>query len=642
MVRELVLQGRGLVAALVLGRLEHVPLVLLGVEMLEAEPEGDATDEGDAGDDAVVDDEEGVLAEGDKGLADGSGDGAHEQVHRHDEGLHVLGGLGVGVLVGCDVGEDFRDTDEDVGETLGPDVDGGRGTVLAAGVVAALAHCVDVVLHDGRGNHGEGRDEETDSHTLDGSKRNAELSEAGVEDVIDDGDHEDDGDGVEVLDNIVGNTVELEGGGLGGQVSGHLVVGEEEDGEEEEDLAGHETTADFVDPGVIVGHPLGAVGDGDVGGLCELPVELEATALLADEPEHLEELAEDGASGGRQLVVLLVDEENNGGREEEDGGDEEGQPEADVLLNVDHGDLTGEGAEVDTEVKVQEDTGVGHGRVDNDAHAIPDLDAHAGVLVLFSEQGRDVGLEETGADAEGDEADDEGAKGGVGLDDDSGSGGGDEDNVGTGGDTDGEMESPETTDAGISNPSTGVELVKIYEQFGPWIVDLPDKRHEIGKELVEERDGLSSLGTLSKSTSLSIGIEGSTRVGTLRELLANIVGIQDRRTIVGETFAKLNKGNGVHGPLDLSRDTGQGAQLLVGRQRIVRLLGADALDDGGLADVDGAAGGRVGVDAVVLWVGETRARNGVVVEVDGGRHFVCCLLGDRMGDELTQTEVVRT
>lgn len=455
LVSELVLESVGLVGALVRGSLEHVPLVLLRVEVVEAEPECETADKGDAGDDGVVPDQEGVGGEGNKGLADGGGNAAHEQVHTHDQGLHVLGGLGVGVLVGCDVGEDLRDTDQDVGETLSPDVDGGRVTVFTVGVVAAGAHLVDVVLHDGRGNHGQGGDDETSCHTLDGGEGDAKLAETGVQKVVDEGNHDDDGDGVQVLDDIVGNSVKLHGGGLGGQVTGHLVVGEEEDGQEEEDLAGHETSADFINPGVIVGHPSRALSGRNVGGLGEVPVELEGLALLLDIHKHAHELGQDGAGGRRQLVVLLVDGQDDGSSQEQDGGDEEGQPEGVVLLNVDHADLSSDGTKVDGKVEVEEDSGVGHGGVDNDALTIAHLDAHLGVLILLSKQGGDVGLEESSTDAESEETDDEGGEGGISLDNDSGGRSSDEDDVGDGGDTDGEVKSPETTDAGISNPGTG-------------------------------------------------------------------------------------------------------------------------------------------------------------------------------------------
>lgn len=453
-----------LVLADVLGLLQHVPLVLLGVEVLEAEPEGNTTGESNAGNGGVVPDQVRVLRDGGESLANGGRDGAHEQVHGHDERLHVLGSLGVGVLVRGDVGKDLGKTNQDVGERLSPDVDGSRAAVLlntiddllATGVVTAGAHLVDVVLHDSGGNHGQGSEHETESHTLDGSEGNADLAQQRVQNVINDGNHDDDGDGVQVLNDVVGDTVTLKSSSLHGQVAGHLVVGQEEDGQEEEDLAGHQTTADLINPGVIVGEPRRALGNGNVGGLGGVPVNLEAGGTLAGEEEHLQELGQNGASGRRQLVVLLLRPQDNGGKHEHAGGDDESLPETLKLLNVDHTDLTGHGTNVDTEVEVEEDTGVGDGRVDDDTLALADLNAHAGILVLLSQQGRDVGLEETSTNAETQETDDEGSERRVRLDDDGGGRGGDEDNVGNGRDTNGQVKSPETTHAGIGNPGTRV------------------------------------------------------------------------------------------------------------------------------------------------------------------------------------------
>ncbi|CAG9978285.1 unnamed protein product [Clonostachys byssicola] len=591
----------GLVLAEVLGLLEHVPLVLVGVEVAEAEPEDDTADERDAGDGGVVPDEEGVAGEGHKGLADGGGDGAHEEVDAHDEGLHVLGGLGEGILVRGDIGEDLGDTDEDVGEGLSPDVDGGGGAGLArlgglavGDVPAAVGvHLVDVVLHDGGGDHGEGGDDETSGHTLDGGGGDADPAEAGVEEVVEDGDHDDDGDGVEVLDDVVGDAVELHGAGLDGQVTGHLVVGEEEDGQEEEDLAGHETTADFVDPGVIVGHPGRTLSDGDTRGLGDIPVELESLGAAADEPKHAQELGEQGAGGGSELVVLLLGPEDEGGSEEQDGGDEEGQPEAVKLLYPDHGDLSSARAHVDTEVKVQEDPGVGHGGVNNDTLAIALLNTHAAVLILLSKQGRDA-----------EKTNDEGSEGSVGLDDDVGDGRDDEDNVGNGRDTNGQVQSPETTHAGISNPGTAT-----------------------CEELVEEGQSLGGSGSHAQSTGLAIGDDGRAGEGSIGERVLDEVGVQHRGSVVGETLAQFYEGDRPHGPLDGAGDTAQSAQLLLGGLvgpplvvvgARVGVMGLEGLLEGLLltGDIKGLLAG-----VAVLRVGQTGTGDDVRVEIDGVGHL---------------------
>jgi hypothetical protein len=193
-----------------------------------------------------------------------------------------------------------------------------------------------------------------------------------------------------------------------------------EDGQVEEDLAGHETTADFVNPGVIVGHPSRALVNGDLRRLGVVPVEAEESAALADVEEHAQELRQDGSGSRLELVVLLVDGQDDGGDQEEDGGDEESEPERVVLLNVDHGNLTADGSDVDGEIEVEEDSGVGDSGVDNDSLAIALLDSHLGVLILISQEWRYVGLEETSSDTEDNETDDEDTERSILADDDSG------------------------------------------------------------------------------------------------------------------------------------------------------------------------------------------------------------------------------
>lgn len=202
-----------LLAALILRLLEVIPLVLLLVEVLEAQPEADSAGGGDDGHGAIVPDPVGVAGERGPRLAEGRGDGGHEEVDAHDDGLHVVGSLGEGVLVRGGVGEDLGQADEDVGQALCPDVDG-RGAFLVSGVIAAGGHLVDVVLHHGGGNHGHGGETETEGHTLQRGEVDADPSKARVDESVQDRDHDDDGDRVEVLNQIVGRAVQLHGRGL--------------------------------------------------------------------------------------------------------------------------------------------------------------------------------------------------------------------------------------------------------------------------------------------------------------------------------------------------------------------------------------------------------------------------------------------
>src|SRR5690242_5253290 len=79
------------IATLVSRLLDQVPVIFLSIKMSEAEPESNTSEESKHSDDAVVPHEQWVLGQSNKGLANGAGDGTHEQVYCHDQTLHVLG-----------------------------------------------------------------------------------------------------------------------------------------------------------------------------------------------------------------------------------------------------------------------------------------------------------------------------------------------------------------------------------------------------------------------------------------------------------------------------------------------------------------------------------------------------------------------
>lgn len=73
----------------------------------------------------------------------------------------------------------------------------------------ARASAVDEVLDNGCVGHGQGSDPEAESDTVDGREVDLELAHQRVDEAVQDGDEDDDGDGIEVLHEIVGNTVSL-------------------------------------------------------------------------------------------------------------------------------------------------------------------------------------------------------------------------------------------------------------------------------------------------------------------------------------------------------------------------------------------------------------------------------------------------
>ena len=110
---------------------------------------------------------------------------------------------------------------------------------------------VNELLKDGGVQHGESGDEETGVDTLDGREVDSELPETGVDEVVEDWDEDDDGDGVQVLDQVVGSSVQGHSGGDGTQVTIDLGVAQPEEGEPTEDLASLEGTSDFTNELVV-------------------------------------------------------------------------------------------------------------------------------------------------------------------------------------------------------------------------------------------------------------------------------------------------------------------------------------------------------------------------------------------------------
>jgi len=109
------------------------------------------------------------------------------------------------------------------------------------------------LLKDGGIQHGESGDEETGVDTLDGGEVDSELPETGVDEVVENGDEDDDGDGVQVLDQIVGGSVQGHTGSDGTQVTIDLGVAQPEEGEPTEHLASLEGTGDFANELVVPG-----------------------------------------------------------------------------------------------------------------------------------------------------------------------------------------------------------------------------------------------------------------------------------------------------------------------------------------------------------------------------------------------------
>lgn len=321
-----------------------------------------------------------------------------QQEHGHDERLHGAGGARVGVLEAGDGGEDFGKADEQVGWGLHRHVHvvGGVGAVClqrggaGGGGLVAGAGAVDEFLDAGRVGHCEGAEEEAPGDARDGLELDADLAQGRVEELVADGDEDDDGDGVDVLHNVVWDAVQLHLPGLRDEIVEHLRVDDPVDGVEGEDLAGDEGALDFLDEQAVPLEVVIAVAELClVFGLCGVEV-----ALVCDtDPDDLECLGDDGTLWRLDYVFVLAEKQCSETNQEEEEGQKVGCPETNILLEFGGCD-TGKGSNVNHEVKDHVNPLNSGRRIDNDSlSALHRLDVGSRVLVLFGNQGRNIGFD---------------------------------------------------------------------------------------------------------------------------------------------------------------------------------------------------------------------------------------------------------
>lgn len=317
---------------------QHVELVLLLVELVEADPEENAAEGRQNGRDGIVPDEKRVLSQRDESLVERGAECRREQEDGRDERAHVVWRLGKGVLQASDGREDFRETNEHVRQCLYPHVDRRLDLfaifVLArVHLVAALAQLVDVVLRGGGREHCEHGHEEADRDTLERREVDADFAEGRVQKVVDKRNEDDQGQRVQIVDDVVGRAVQLHGGSLRGQVVRHLVVRQPVQRVEGEDLAGLEATADLVNPRIVEGHPYG-LGVSEVAGfdalpevavleVCNGPDRVQRKAALGTQAHESEGLGNDRTSGRRSPILVLAPEQDHRAEQEHDCGEGE-------------------------------------------------------------------------------------------------------------------------------------------------------------------------------------------------------------------------------------------------------------------------------------------------------------------------------
>lgn len=473
-------------------------MVFLLIKTPELDDEETSTNEGKGTHNTVVPDQQRIISKDDQRLLDSGSNGSGEESNSLDERSHVSWRLGESVLERSDGSENLGETDQDVGSGLGPDVDVSWEWVVvlvnaAVGLVSTWRLLVDVDLDDHGPHHGGGTDPEPDKDLLDRGEVIAALAKGWIEEGVANRNHDDKGEWVEVVQHIGWETVKLHGGGLGGQVTNGLVVGQPPKWVPSEDGASGETSADFINPGVIERVPYWALVVWSVGWLDGIPegtvVHVLPGAEWVDGPSALASAEEelDGLGYNRplwwRLAVTSASPPHDGWTNEEDEGWQgEGQPETDILLSVDHAELADQSTDVDEHVEVVVNARLGDRWVDNDTLAgLESLDDQSLNWNLLDNEWRNVWLETTGSETHNDDTEDEGTHGSIWLGDNWWDGRDDQDDVTNNGDADRDTNGLVTTPVLISHIGR-------------------EEWNGVNPERVEGVDGGSDSWSLSKST----------------------------------------------------------------------------------------------------------------------------------------------
>ena len=374
-----------------------------------------------------------------------------------------------------------------------------------------------------RSNGAEG---EAKGHPRDGTPLDSPMSKQRVDDVVHDGDHDDDADRVHVVEQIVGQAVRSHTGRQGVGGSSETTVVDVEDGYEEEDAAGLEGTTAILDELVVVRVRLCAPRRRTNTGLALLPEARTADPLeaavrdaVAHDPEDVAQVG----SSGRLLDQAWVEIPQKGREQEvEDGWDQIGGPVADDPGQIGGGDAEA-GADVDEEVEPQHDAVDGLFRVDDDFFTVHLDDVLDLVRALVHDGRRDVGLELSRTDGQCVERESKGADGVARLEDRRQSRD-DHDDVGHTADGHTLADHPEPTILGVGEPA-----------------------EEDGKGIGHELEGLGHGRGYDRAPAQSTGgvggmqRSGGTGAGTVgRERSADEVLVHLEATVVTGSLGKLD------------------------------------------------------------------------------------------------------
>lgn len=260
-----------------------------------------------------------------------------------------------------------------------------RGTSSRS--LVARARRVNQLLHTSSVSHGECSKVETPCDSGDGLELDSNLAKTWVEDVVADRDENDDGYGVDVLHNVVGNAMQLHGSGLRNEVVQHLRVNDPVDWVEGEDFASNNCTLDLFDEDAVPFQlVLAASNFLLVLGLGGIEV-----ALVHDtDPDDLESLGNDRSLGWLGDILVLANQQGCETEQKEQKGQEVGWPEPNILLKLSSGNR-GKRTNVDHEVEYHVDPLDSCCGINNDSFSrLQGLDIRCGVRVLLGNKRRHI------------------------------------------------------------------------------------------------------------------------------------------------------------------------------------------------------------------------------------------------------------
>lgn len=261
-------------------------------------------------------------------------------------------------------------------------------------MTVARSGLVNVVLDDSGVDHGERTDPETGYDTVDRGEGDFLLAEEGHEDLVDEGEENDDGDGIKVLHQIVGNAVASHLSSLCDEVVGEITVYDPVDWVEGKDLASDKGTLDFIDEVVVPSRVRGLADGSLVGRLCGVHL-----AVLDHREDDAECIGDDRALWRTNDVHFAAENKNQCTDEEDAKTQQVCGPEVAVTLHVWSGEQ-GKRSDIDTPVEDHVNPLDGNGRVDNNPFTslVVVTNNHLSSLVLIGNEGCNVGFDTTSSE----------------------------------------------------------------------------------------------------------------------------------------------------------------------------------------------------------------------------------------------------